>query len=411
MSVQERSDLILKFGQVLHENGQTTGETVEATESLGKALGLDAIVIPDWRDLQLEVKQGDSSYVSLALASPTGIDMDRVSAAMLGIGEVDFGKLPAAKETIEKISRRPPVPTWLFTLGAAGGAAALAVIFGVEHLFSVVLIMISAGAGAVLRRALGKYSGNLFLQPFVAALLAGFIGALAVIYNLSSSLRLIAVCPCLVLIPGPHILNGMLDLIRGRVNLAISRLVYAGFIIVAISVGVLLTLGLLQVSLPVDEAGRTVPLLVDVAAAGIAAWAYSVFYSTPIRLIIWPVVVGMLAHAVRYETLAAGGNVVMATLIASLVAGSILAPVARLRQMPFAAIGFAAVVSMLPGVYLIRLSSGILQLVNASTATSQVLISVGTNTATAIGIVLAITFGVVVPKLLFDYFVPYRLKP
>jgi len=46
-------------------------------------------------------------------------------------------------------------------------------------------------------------------------------------YNLSSSLRLVAVCPCVILVPGPHVLNGAMDLIAARINLGASRLVHA----------------------------------------------------------------------------------------------------------------------------------------------------------------------------------------
>ena len=111
-----------------------------------------------------------------------------------------------------------------------------------------------------MRRRLARLSANVFIQPFFAALLAGVVGALAVRYQLSSSLRLVAVCPCMVLVPGPHFLNGALDLINGRVALGAARLIYAGLIVVAISTGLLLGLTLLGVSLPTDPAGRLVPL-------------------------------------------------------------------------------------------------------------------------------------------------------
>jgi uncharacterized membrane protein YjjP (DUF1212 family) len=117
---------------------------------------------------------------------------------------------------------------------------------------------VNAGARALLRRALGQLSSNLFLQPFCVAALAGIIGALAVRYDLSSSLRLVPVCPCMVLVPGPHFLDGALDLINGRISLG-PRLIYAGLIVVAISLGLLVGLTLLGVSLPTDPAGRTIP--------------------------------------------------------------------------------------------------------------------------------------------------------
>ena len=143
-------------------------------------------------------------------------------------------------KAIGAISRMPPAPTWLFALAAAAGAVALSVIYGANHFIAMALIFASAGAGAVLRRALAQVSGNDFIQPFCAAILAGVIGGLAVRYDLSSSLRLVAVCPCMVLVPGPHILNGAFDLIGGRIHLGAARLLYAGLIVVAISTGLLL---------------------------------------------------------------------------------------------------------------------------------------------------------------------------
>jgi hypothetical protein len=59
-----------------------------------------------------------------------------------------------------------------------------------------------ARAGAVLRRVISTK------QPFCAALLAGLISGLTARYQLSAALRLVVVCPCLVLVPDPHILNG-----------------------------------------------------------------------------------------------------------------------------------------------------------------------------------------------------------
>jgi Putative threonine/serine exporter len=75
-------------------------------------------------------------------------------------------------KAINTISEAPPAPTWLFTLAAAAGAAALAVIFGVEHLSAAALVFLSAAAGAILRRSVAPYSANVFLQPFGAGLLA-----------------------------------------------------------------------------------------------------------------------------------------------------------------------------------------------------------------------------------------------
>jgi uncharacterized membrane protein YjjB (DUF3815 family) len=207
----------------------------------------------------------------------------------------------------------------------------------------------------------------------------------------------------MILVPGPHVLNSMMDLAAVRVPLGASRLIYASLIILAISAGLLLGLSLLKVSLPVDSPGRAVPLWLDVIAAGVAVAAYSIFFSTPLRMLGWPVAVGMLAHAMRWWTLSIGAGAATGALVACLLVGLILTPVARRRHMPFAAIGFASVVSMMPGVFLFRMVSGLLQLANSSNTTLQLLGGTIADGLIAITIILAMSFGLIVPKIVIDH--------
>ncbi|MBV9088509.1 MAG: threonine/serine exporter family protein [Mycobacteriaceae bacterium] len=403
-------DTVLKAAALLHENGQSTGMTMIAVDRLNQGLGVRATLIPSWASL-LVIGGAPPAPVRAVAATPAAINMRRVSAAMRTIDQAEDGPLDRevvnrelAAAATESVSN-----TATFIVACATGAAGLAVVFGATDAAAVLLAAASAALGGALRRALGRFGIGLLVQAFTAATVAGLVGAAATQLNLGAAAGLVAVCPAMVLVPGPHVLNGALDLLASRVTLGIARLGYATLILAAIAAGLIIGLRVGGQTLSVSGSYAHVPLYVDVLAAGVAAASYPVYFSMPYRMIGWPVLAGMAAHAVHWWAMTAWhASLATAAFLACLLVGVALVPVAHLLRMPFAAIGFAAVVALVPGVYIFRMLSGLIQL--PGTASPALLTATVSDGAVAALVVAAMAVGLVVPMHIRDAVVTRRMR-
>lgn len=389
-------------------NGQTTERTIRSIEELAETFGRRATVFLRWGEVHVHLVEMGRSLSGVVAASPIAVDMGKVAEAMSAISDACDGVLsPAAlRSRVAAIDRMASVSLARFAIMAAAGAAALGVIFGAAGLLTLLVIVATAGVGACLRRAVGQRTDNPFAQPFCAALLAGFVGTMTARLHLNLDPGLVVACPCMVLVPGPHLLNGTIDLLRGRIAIGFARVAFAGLIVLAISAGLLIGLSVGGISLPAMAASKPAPLVEDVVAAGVAVAAYGSFFSMPWRLLPIPVTIGMVAHASRWLIISTGrGGVVTGALLACLIVGTIVAPASHRLRMPFAALAFASVVSLVPGVFLFQMAGGLVAVAaRGPAAPGDLLPGAVSNAISAFLIMLAMTVGVIVPKMFIDHF-------
>jgi hypothetical protein len=93
--------------------------------------------------------------------------------------------------------------------------------------------------------------------------------------------------------------------------------------------------------------------------------------------------------------------------VACILVSVIVTPVVDRWHLPFAALAFSAVVSMMPGFFLFHAASGVIELVSVGpTAPATLLTTIAANGATAFLVIMAMTFGLILPRMLFERFLP-----
>jgi uncharacterized membrane protein YjjP (DUF1212 family) len=400
----ERYDTLLAATALLFANGQSTQMTLTAVERLNRGLELDAVVVPTWSMLTLTAA-GSRETVLTAAVTPTAINMRRVASMMAVVDAAQDGplELDRVASGVVDAEAQPVSGTTAFVIACATGAAALSVIYGATQPLAVLLVALSAAAGGLLRRWSGAAGTGPLVQAFVAALVAGAVGAAATHLHLGASVAVVAICPAMVLVPGPHILNGALDLLDLRVTLGLARLAYGLLVLTAISGGLILGLQIGGQTLAVTAPSSSAPLIVDVLAAGVAAASYAVYFSMPWRMVVWPVAAGMLAHAAHWYALDVGASLAIAAFLSCLLVGVLLVPISHRMRIPFAGIGFASVVALVPGVFVFRTLAGFVEFAGhpspqlfSSTAADLI---VGTVIVTGMALGLALPMHVYASRL------------
>ena len=195
----------------------------------------------------------------------------------------------------------------------------------------------------------------LYAQPFTAALIGALLGGLVIRLGWTETPGFCLLVPALMLVPGPHLINSVYDLLENHMLTGLGRLGLAVGILVAAGLGVLLGKRMILGMMPAAATpSETVPLtlLLDVSLAGLAACGFSAFYNAPWRVMWISIVCGMVGHGIRYVCLEQGMGHEISTLLACLAIGAISGIAADRRHLPFAALAFAAAVPMMPGVFI-----------------------------------------------------------
>ena len=277
-------------------------------------------------------------------------------------GELDPATGLAELKRAEALA--PPHSRLLSAVVLGIAAASLAGLLGADG-GAMFVVGLATGLGLIVRQALGRRHFSLLTLPLSAAFIGAALGGLAIRLGWTRTPGLALIVPSLMLIPGPHLINGILDLVDNYVPMSVARLALATGIIVASALGIVLGIELTLPGPPVAEQAATsdhLNVFSDMFLAGIVTCGFAIFYKTAWTHIGMATLGGMAGHGLRFLALEADWSLEAATFLGGLTVGVVSAWIARSYKAPFAVIAFAGAVTMMPGVQIYRALAGSLQL-------------------------------------------------
>lgn len=358
---QVAAHLLVHAGRLLLEYNESSGEIVRTLEKTAEALTEDEC------HLGIDYHRVLVSLGENGPACPTVKELRYNAAAQMRVhqilddvrrGDLDAAAALARLGQVEAGTPRHPV--WLVALLLGGAAASFGHLLGADHTAALVAA-VAASLGYLARQVLGGRQVSLLALPLVAALVGAVLGGLAIRLGWTRSPELVLVVPALMVVPGPHLINGFLDLLDNHVPMSLFRLGLAGAILLSAGLGLLLGIELTIPSRSLTEhpgGANHLNLVSDMLLAGIATCGFAVFYNVPWRNL-WMVASGGIAgHGIRFLALQAGARPEAAAFVGGLTVGAVSAWMASRSRSPIAVIGFAGAVTMIPGLSLFRGLSG-----------------------------------------------------
>jgi uncharacterized membrane protein YjjP (DUF1212 family) len=368
------TELLLQAGRLLLEYNESTEAIHRALLNTAKALTDDRChVTVSYRGVIVSLDR-DAPALELVreLRYNTAVQV-RVHAILARVRGGDLEPAEALAELDRVEADTPRHPRWLAALLLGAGAAGLARLLGADPA-AVAVAGLASAVGLLARQELGRRHFSLLTLPLAATFLGAVLGGLAIRLGWTRTPDLVLIVPALMLVPGPHLINGLLDLFDNHLPMSIARLGLATGILLASALGIILGIEMTLPDLPpADPAARAagVNLLLDMALAGVVTCSFAVFYNTAWGQVWMAVVGGMAGHGLRYAALEAGCRLEVATFLGSLAVGVVSAWMARSGRMPFAVIGFAGAVTLMPGVQIYRALAGALQLARPENVADQ----------------------------------------
>jgi uncharacterized membrane protein YjjP (DUF1212 family) len=359
------TEILGNAGRLLLEYNESTGEIHRTLEATGRALTPEKCdVVVSYGGVAVSLAGDGPLLMPVRELRYNAALQTRVHLILRHVCRRDLEPSTALAQLKCVEANTPRHSRWLGVLLLGFAAASLAGLLGADA-GAVLMVGLSTGFGLFARQQLGQRHFNLLTLPLAAGFIGALFGGLAIRLGWTRTPGLVLIVPSLMLVPGPHLINGLLDLVDNFTPIGLARLGLATSILVASALGIIIGIEVTGPALPLAEqvaSGDHLNVFSDMILAGIVTIGFAVFYNTA-----WPQVGmatagGMIGHGIRFLALDAGCTLEGATFLGGLAVGVVSAWIARSYKLPIAVISFSGAVTMMPGIQMYQALGGALQL-------------------------------------------------
>ncbi len=244
-------DFISQYAAHLMGVGVHTSRVVRNSKRIGEAFGIEVQMCAFYNNIMISIsddKTGET-YNKVVGISSHSISFEHNSELSALSWEVYDNHLPLdeIKERYQKIVDAPRIHP-LFVLLLVGFAnASFCRLFDGDTI-SMAIVMSATMLGLYLKQQMLAKHINSFIVFIVSAFVASLAASTSLIFPNTTSATAIATS-VLYLVPGVPLINGIIDIVEGHVQIGFTRLTEASLLIICIAIGLSFTLMMVKNSL------------------------------------------------------------------------------------------------------------------------------------------------------------------
>lgn len=351
------ASLCVLLGRTLFNFGATTQRIHDSVAYLARYLGCEVDMLLSYDALLISVNDGETLRTRIDSSSRfAGLNLPGLVKISLWLRSLpDSRPSPVQLERELTALRDEPIShnPMAQAIAAACAGAAFCIVNGGDP---VSWICSAAGSALIFaaRRKLIAGKFNIYVAIFASALagslVSGFLGRM--LNTRTPAITLIA--PLLFMVPGVPLITGGIDIIRNHVTLGVARIGFALAVLIALCLGVGLTLPILRLSSdpPFSLVGPWQIFLVS-AAGALAAGALACLNNGGTSLIALCALGGLTARLIRAIANVSGLDVITASLIGVICSTVVIGFIADRLRWPAIVATVMAALPMVPGYFAI----------------------------------------------------------